>query len=105
VTAYAVTRRRTEIALRMALGAGQAHIVKVALTRVSLLVAVGVALGTITSLGLSRAVVALLYGLDPHDPALLAGAIAVLTTVAAAAAGVPAWNAARTDPAAVLREQ
>ena len=105
VTAYGVTRRRTEIAVRLALGAGQTNIVRVALQRVSLLVAVGLALGTMTSLGLSRFAVALLYGLEPHDPAMLAGAIAVLTTVAGVAGGVPAWHASRTDPAAVLREQ
>ena len=105
MTAYGVTRRRTEIAVRMALGAGQANIVRVALARVSLLVAAGLALGTVASLGLSRFVTALLYGLEPQDPVMLAGAIAVMTTVAVVAGGVPAWHASRTDPATVLREQ
>ena len=104
VTAYAVARRRTEIGIRLALGAGPANILRLTLTRVSLLVGIGVAIGTAASLGLSRFVAALLYGLQPQDPATLAVAIAMLATVAAVAGGLPAWRAARTDPAAVLRE-
>jgi ABC-type antimicrobial peptide transport system permease subunit len=72
---------------------------------VSLLVGIGVAIGTVASLGLSRFVAALLYGLEPQDPVILIGAIVVLMTVAALAGGLPAWRASRIDPAVVLREQ
>jgi putative ABC transport system permease protein len=104
VTAYAVTRRRAEIGVRLALGAGQASIVWVAVARVSFLVGIGVAIGTVASLGLSQCVAALLYGLEPQDPAILASATVMLMIVAALASGWPAWRASRIDPAVVLRE-
>jgi putative ABC transport system permease protein len=104
MTAYAVTRRRAEIGLRLALGARPASIVWVAVARVSFLVAIGVAIGILASLGLSQSVAALLYGLKPQDPGMLAGATVMLMTVAALASGWPAWRASRIDPAIVLRE-
>jgi putative ABC transport system permease protein len=104
VTAYAITRRRAEIGVRLALGAGQASIVRVAVGRVSFLVGIGVAIGTVASLGLARSVAVLLYGLEPQDPAILVGAAVILMTVAALASGWPAWRASRIDPAVVLRE-
>jgi putative ABC transport system permease protein len=105
VTAYSVARRRTEIGIRLALGAAPASIVRLALSRVSLLVGIGTIVGTVVSLWFSRFVVALLYGLEPRDPAMFISAAGVLTAVAGVAAGLPAWRASRTDPAAVLREQ
>jgi ABC-type antimicrobial peptide transport system permease subunit len=45
----------------------------------------------------------LLFGVTPHDPATFAAAAGILTVVALAAAAMPAWRAARTDPAAALR--
>ena len=104
VTAYAVTSRRTEIGIRMALGAPAASAVRLVLARTSLLVSVGVGLGTAASLWASRFVTVLIYGIEPRDPVTLAGALFVLALVAVLAAWFPARRAARTDPAAVLRE-
>jgi putative ABC transport system permease protein len=104
VTAYAVARRRTEIGIRMALGAPPAGVVRLVLARVALLVGTGVIVGAGVSLGASRFIASLLYGLAPRDPVTLAGAAITLTAVAALAGWLPAYRASRIDPAQVLRE-
>jgi putative ABC transport system permease protein len=104
VTAYAVSRRRTEIGVRMALGADAGRVLRMVLGRVARLVGTGVAVGLILSVWASRFVGRLLYGLDGHDALTLLGSAAVLIAVAALAAWLPARRAARIDPAAVLRE-
>jgi putative ABC transport system permease protein len=104
VTSYAVSRRRTEIGIRMALGAAPSGVVAMVLGRVAILVALGVALGAGASLWASRFVATLLYGLQPRDPATLVGAALVLGAIGALAGWIPARRAARIDPARVLRE-
>jgi ABC-type antimicrobial peptide transport system permease subunit len=104
VTAYAVARRRTEIGIRMALGAPAAGVVRLVLARVALLVGIGVTAGAGVSLWASTLVASLLYGLAPRDPATLLGAAITLTAVAALAGWLPAHRASRIDPAEVLRE-
>jgi predicted permease len=104
VTAYAVARRRMELGIRMALGAGPADVVRLVLSRVSMQVSLGVAIGMVVSLWASTFVVSLLYGLAPHDLVTLAGAAAMLAAVAVVAGAVPAWRASRLDAATVLRE-
>jgi len=104
VTSYAVTRRRAEIGIRMALGAAPGGVVRLVLTRVALLVALGIAAGAAVSLWASRFVATLLYGLEPRDPATLIGSAVVLASVGALAGWIPARRAARIDPAQVLRD-
>jgi predicted permease len=104
VTSYAVTRRRTEIGIRLALGAAPSRVVGLVLWRVSALVGAGIIAGVVMSLWAAKFVAALLYNLEPRDPATLAGAAVVLAIIGAAAGWLPAHRAARIDPMEVLRD-
>jgi predicted permease len=104
VTWYAVSRRRAEIGIRMALGATPRAIVRLVLTRVAQLVGVGVVIGIGLSLWLAPPVGALLYGLAPRDPITLVGAAVFMAVVAVFAGWIPASRAARLDPTRVLHE-
>jgi ABC-type antimicrobial peptide transport system permease subunit len=104
VTAYAVGRRRTEIGIRMAIGAGPARVIGLVLTRMLILLTVGVASGAAASVWAATLIATLLYGVTPRDTPTLMTAALTLVLVAGATAVVPAWRAARIDPAAVLRE-
>lgn len=106
VMSYAVSRRRTEIGIRMALGAGPAGAVRLVLRRVAILVGVGLATGAVLALWAGQFVAAtgLLFGLQPRDPATLASSAVILAAIGALAGYLPARRASRIDPARVLRE-
>jgi predicted permease len=104
VMTYAVSRRRTEIGIRMALGAAPTAAVRLVLQRAAVLVGLGVVLGAGIALWAVRFATPLLFGLQPRDPATLAVAAVVLALIAAFASWIPAGRAARIDPARVLRE-
>jgi putative ABC transport system permease protein len=104
VTSYAVSRRRSEIGVRMALGAAPGRVIRLVLGRVGLLVGLGVGVGAAVSLWASTFVSAMLYGAQPRDPVTLVGAAVVLASCGALAGWIPARRASRIDPARVLRE-
>ena len=103
-TAYAVSRRRTEIGIRMALGAGRDEVMRLVLGRVGAMVGLGVALGAVISLWAARFAGTLLYGMDARDPATFIGAALILALTGAIAAWLPARRASRIDPVRALRE-
>src|SRR5262249_54136149 len=100
---YLVVRRRHEIAIRLALGAGRARVVRLILRGMGALVAVGLAIGVPIATMAARRAGGLLFGLSPRDPAALVGAIGLLAAIAAFAGLVPAWHASRVDPNTALR--
>jgi putative ABC transport system permease protein len=104
VVAQAVSARRTEIGLRIALGAQPAGIVRLVFRRVGVLIVLGLALGLAGSWWAAHFVAPLLFQVEARDPMTFSGTAAVLVTVGALAAWLPARHAARLDPATVLRE-
>ena len=104
VTSYGVGRRRTEIGVRLALGAAPSRVVLLVLRRAAILIAVGIAAGTAAGLWASRFVAPLLFGLEPRDPLTLVASISVLTTIGLLASWLPARRASRLDAAQVLRD-
>ena len=104
VMSYGVSRRRGEIGLRMALGAGRARVLRLILGEASTLVLVGLGLGTGLSLLASRWAQSLLFNLKPDDPLTIAVAILLMVSMATLASLLPAVRAARLEPTAALKE-
>jgi predicted lysophospholipase L1 biosynthesis ABC-type transport system permease subunit len=105
VIAHAVSRRTRELGIRLALGAAPRGIVALVLREAGLLLALGIAAGIPCAYAVGRAIGSLLYEVEPGDWTSLAGAVIVLSSVAAAAAWVPARRASRVDPLAALRSE
>ncbi len=105
VLAYAVTERKREIAIRMALGATRRNVERRTLGQALVLALVGVAAGLGAALGLTRYLASLLYGVKPLDAATLAGAVVVLLACSALAAWIPAQRAASVEPMEALRSE
>jgi len=103
VMSYMVSRRRTEIGIRVALGAEPGSVIRMVLGESSALVGAGVVIGTAMALVASRWAAGLLFGLQPRDPASLMLAIAALASVSLLAAWIPARRAARVAPTVALR--
>ncbi len=104
VVTHAVGVRRTEIGVRMALGASRAGVLWLVFRRVGVMLALGLAAGLGLSLWTARFVGSLLFRLEPRDGATFAGAVAVLVAASVLAAWIPARRAANVDPALVLRD-
>ena len=105
VMSYNVARRRSEIGVRMALGAEQRMILWMILREVLLLAALGTAVGFFAAAASTRLIRNMLYEINPNDPSTLAIAGAVLLCVAALAGYLPARRAARLEPMSTLREE
>ena len=103
VMAHTVGQRQREIGLRLALGADRAAVLRLVLTEVGALVAIGVAIGLACSAMASRGLASLLFGLSPIDPVAFGGASLLLAAVAFAAGYLPARRASRLDPVIALR--
>ncbi|MEP7345018.1 MAG: ABC transporter permease [Gemmatimonadaceae bacterium] len=103
VVAYAVVQRTREFGVRMALGAQRGDVLRRVLGGSIRLAAVGIVLGMLGGLGLTRYLATLLFGVRSTDAATFAVVAVGLTLVAAVAAAIPAGRAARVDPAVALR--
>jgi putative ABC transport system permease protein len=103
ITAYAVTRRRAEIGIRMALGAQRADVIRLLLRQGIILTVIGVACGLAGAAALARYIEAMLFGLTPLDPATFIAVSLMLALIAIVAAYMPARRATKADPVASLR--
>ena len=103
VMAFLVAQRTHEIGIRTALGAGPADLMRLVFAHGARLIVIGVAAGIGGALGLARFIQSLLFGVAPSDPATFAAAALLLTIVALAACGIPAWRAMRVSPITALR--
>jgi putative ABC transport system permease protein len=103
VVSYSVAQRTNEMGIRMALGAPLAGIRSLILRQSLPPVAVGLAAGVLASLGLSRLLSSLLFGVGAGDPLTIAAVVVLLVAVAIAAAYLPARRATRVDPITALR--
>lgn len=102
---YIVVQRTLEIGLRIALGAPRRNVLGMILRRGLWLAGVGLAIGILCSLAMTRFVSGLLFGVKPFDPLTFIGVSLVLLFVALVASSAPAYRAANLDPMKTLREQ
>ena len=105
IISYMVVRRRNEIGVRIALGAGKTNILGVVLRETLTLLAIGVVTGAALAVAAGSAARAMLFGLKPADPLVLVLAVGSLTLIALAASVLPAARATAADPMQVLREE
>ncbi len=89
--------------MRLALGADRAGVLWLVMREVLVLLAIGLAIGVPSAIGLGRYVSSQLYGIQPNDPWIAIATMAVLATVSIAAGLIPANRASRIDPILALR--
>jgi hypothetical protein len=102
---YDVSRRRAEIGVRMALGAGRGRVVWTVMRDIVSVIAAGAVLGVAASVAAADVVTSLLFGVTGRDPVALSAAAAVLVIAAVAGAFVPAYAASRVSPTVALRHE
>jgi predicted permease len=105
VLSYTVAQRRREIGIRMALGAHAGQVVRMVVRQGLALWAIGIAIGLLAALALTRALASLLYGVSATDPLAFAAGAVALGLVAAVASWLPARQAARVDPMITLKAE
>jgi putative ABC transport system permease protein len=103
VISYSVAQRTHEIGVRMALGAGRLEVLAMVVRSGAVLAGLGVVIGLVCALGLTRLMSSMLFGIAATDWKTFAGVAIVLGAVTLVASYVPAWRASKVDPMVALR--
>ena len=105
VMSYIVAQRRTEMGVRMALGATRGEVFRLVVGDGLRLTALGIVLGAVGAFVAARGLATLLFGVEPGDPLTAAATAAILLVAATLACVVPARRATRVDPIVALRAE
>jgi putative ABC transport system permease protein len=105
VIAYMVERRRNEIGVRMALGAGKGHVLWLVLREAGMPVLCGMGLGAVAAMWAGQTAATILFGIQPQSPSVIGAAVGLLATVALTACLAPARRAAALHPVDALRDE
>jgi putative ABC transport system permease protein len=105
VLSFAVAQRTHEIGIRMALGATRANVLRLVVGQGMILAWIGIGIGALAALGLTRYLTSLLFNVQPMDFATYAAVAGTLTCVALLASYIPARRATRVDPMTALRNE
>ena len=103
--AYAVVRRRREIGIRVALGADRAAVVRAVVKRVAAIFLIGGAIGGVLSAGTGPLVSAMVLGVSPREPLVVAGIVSLLALIALMACVMPVRKSLAVDPLVALRDE
>lgn len=103
VMAYSVSLQTHEIGIRMALGAPQNTVLKMVFRKGLFIIAIGIVIGELASLGLTRVIKSQIWGVSSHDPVTFGAVLAVLVAVGLLAGLIPARRATQVDPLVALR--
>ena len=103
VLAYAVSQRRREIGMRIALGATSGNVTLVVARAAAMFVVPGLLVGVAITMAAGKFIEAQLFGVRASDPLIMGGVGLLMTICASAAVAIPAWKAATIDPTTALR--
>lgn len=94
-----------QMVLRMALGAKRINVLSMVLGQAGKMIIIGITIGTLAALGLTRLMARMLFRVSPWDPGTLAGVVLLLSVVSLLACYIPAHRATKVDPMIALRHE